>query len=106
MKSEKRFYLKNGFALEHLAQNAASTPHVDFGRVSVIPNKELWRSVPECYDLVRKWTGIRWKANSGQAEITEFDTSVFCNQDIRTFQIAVENVVFVAILKSKKNLIE
>jgi hypothetical protein len=41
---------KNGLALEHLAKDAAGTPHVDGRRVLSQLQKQLWRPVPSSHN--------------------------------------------------------
>lgn len=41
---------KYGLALEHLAEDTASTPHIDGRRVAPQLKEQLWRTVPPCHD--------------------------------------------------------
>lgn len=96
---------EDGFALEHLAKNAASSPHVNGRCVPSELQQELWRPVPPGYDqrcvlspslavaLSSLW--YRFIVVSRKTEICYLQASAVVDEQVGSLHISVKDVVVV-----------
>ena len=94
---------------EHLGEDASDGPHVDSRRVSAEREHELGRSIPARCDVLRHKVGVfvgGCRDTARHAEIANFQIAIGVNEQIRRFQIAMQNAGRVNVLDAAQYLIE
>lgn len=82
--------------LGHLCVDAANAPDVDGRRVFFGPQKDFWRTIPQCHDFVR----VRFDGKAEcprQPKICELNIAVFVNEEVLWLQVAVHHAMGVAV---------
>jgi hypothetical protein len=81
-------------ALEHLSENAASTPDIDFNVVFLPGEHNLGSSVISCGNI----TSHLGVLDSGKTKVTDLQIAVFVDENVARLEVAVDNAGRVHVL--------
>jgi hypothetical protein len=81
--SVERFTLsrKHWLVKKHLVEYASNAPHINVSRVVCRAEQDIWRSIPECHDLV----GVslsRNRLSSSESKVGQFQFSNAIDQEV------------------------
>jgi hypothetical protein len=98
---------EQGLAAEHLSENATHTPHVNRFGIFLESQHNFRSAIPSCCDVFGHEPRIIFgrSCRSGQAEIADFQIAVCVEQEIRGFEIAVEDVCRVHSFEGAEGLV-
>lgn len=88
----------------HLCHDAAGRPDVDACVIGPASEKDIWRTVPECDDLVRE--GVDRDAEcTGETEVAKLQQTFTVDEQVLGLEVAVENTVLMAEVDSLEKLV-
>lgn len=77
-------------SVEHLGKNDADGPNVHRWRVHFLAQQDLWRAVPQCYDLMRVlFDGDAERAR--QSKVGDLETARHVDEQVLRLEVAIAN---------------
>ncbi len=88
------FAREERFAVQHLRQYAAHTPHINRFGVFLKREHNFRRAVPSCRDVFGHEAGVVLDVGCGasETEVADFEIAVGVEEEVRGFQVAVQDV--------------
>lgn len=96
---------KYGHARDHLHEDAAHPPHVQWGGVLCAAEEDVWRTIPQGDYLVG--VGVAGHGlGPGQAEVSQLQLADLADEEVLGLDVAVQHQPLVAVRESPQQLEE
>jgi hypothetical protein len=95
--------LQQTITTEHFGNDTSNAPHINLGGILLAPQKQLNGSVPSGNDAICELLHLAIPT-SGEAPIRNLQFTVLANKDIGGFQISVNDIIHVHVMRAFEKL--